>query len=174
MKKKWLNTPLIITCIVLLIMVIAVFLKNGIKPEISYDKSMLNDNKNSFETAAKTCMDYYKENADGDDVWLFNVDVDKNNLICYNSNGQCCYSLTQEQNQAFETVKSVFRLDHLGLENVFVNDSFAAFGIANGRASIIYSPSDKKPDFVNSPKENNDDIFVEKITDNWFYACKQS
>lgn len=166
---------LIIICFVMLsIVVITVFLKNAIKPAISYEESIITDNKNSFEIAAKTCMDYYKDNKDDDDVWLFNVDIDMNNLICYNNNGQSYYSLTQEQKQAFMTIKSVFRLDHLGLENLFVNEHFVAFGIANGRASFIYSPSDQKPDFVNSSKENTDNIFVERITNNWFYACKQS
>ena len=97
-----------------------------------------------------------------------------NNLVCYNSEGQSYYSLTQEQKLEFMIVKSVFRLDHQGLSNLFVNNYFVAFGIANGRASFIYSPYNKKPDFVNSPKEDNDNIFVERITNNWFYACKQS
>lgn len=166
---------LIITCFVVLsIVVIAVLIKKAIKPVVSYDESMLTDNINSFEIAAKTCMDYYKNNRDDNDVWLFNVDIDMNNLICYNNNEQAYYSLTQEQKQAFITIKSVFKLDHQGLENVFVNEHFVSFGVANGRASFIYSLSNQKPDFVNSPKENNDNIFVEKITNNWFYACKQS
>lgn len=83
------------------------------------------------------------------------------------------YSLTPYQKQAFDTVKSIFRLDHHGLENIFVNDNFVVFGIENGRASFIYSLSDKKPDFVNSPKEENENIFVEKIDDKWYYACRQ-
>lgn len=56
----------------------------------------------------------------------------------------------------------------------YVNNDFVVFGIINGRASFIYSPYNKKPDFVNSPKGDEDNIFVEMITNNWFYACKQS
>ena len=151
---------LIIICFVVLsIVVIAVFIKKAIKPVISYDESMLTDNI---------------DNRDDNDIWLFNVDIDMNNLVCYNNNEQVYYSLTQEQKQAFTTIKSVFKLDHQGLENVFVNEHFVAFGVANGRASFIYSPSNQKPDFVNSSKENDDNIFVEKIINNWFYVCKQS
>ncbi|MCM1227611.1 MAG: hypothetical protein NC320_09390 [Clostridium sp.] len=166
---------LIIICLTALsVLVIIVFLKIGIKPTISYNKSMLVDNKNSFEIAAKICMNYYKESEATDDVWLFSVSGDINNLICYNNNERCLYSLTQEQRQAFTKVKSVFRLDHQGLEYLYVNDDFVVFGIINGRASFIYSPYNKKPNFVNSPKGDEDNIFVEKIISNWFYACKQS
>ncbi len=168
MKKK----PLIITCFtVLSILVIAAFLKIGIKPTISYNKSMLADNQNSFETIAKACMEYHKKNAaaDADEVCLYTIDKNANNLVCCH-NWQ--YYLTQEQRQAFITVKSVFRLDHQSLEYLYVNNDFVVFGIINGRASFIYSPYNKKPDFVNSPKGDEDNIFVEKITNNWFYACK--
>lgn len=172
MRKR--NRLIIICFTVLLILVIAFFFKIGIKPKISYKKSMLVDNQNSFETAAKICMNYYKENEDTDDVWLFSISTDMNNLHCYNNNEHCLYSLTQEQRETFITVKSVFRLDHQSLEYLYVNNDFVVFGIINGRASFIYSPYNKKPDFVNSPKGDEDNIFVEKITNNWFYACKQS
>ncbi|MBQ4166397.1 MAG: hypothetical protein IJD85_08760 [Oscillospiraceae bacterium] len=152
---------------------ILVYLFTIPKQTISYEKSMLIDNIGSFETAAETCMELYKNNKDDSDVWLFNVDVNMDSLVCYNSNGQLRYPLTQEQKQAFTTVKAVFRLDHLGFANLFVNEDFASFGIENGRASFIYSPSARKPNFVNLPEHNdNDRIFVEQITDNWFYACK--
>lgn len=160
----------IICFLVLLIAILAVSIMNWIGPVISYDEAMLTDNISSFESAARICMDYHENN---EGVSLFNIDTDKHSLICYNNDGQFIYSLTQEQNQAFVTIISVFRLDHLGLENVFANDNFASFGIANGRASFIYSHSDKKPDFVNSPNEDFDDIYVEKITNNWYYACRQ-
>ena len=81
--------------------------------------------------------------------------------------------LTEEQKKAFVTVKSVFRLDHLGFEYLYVNENFATFGIANGRASFIYSKSNQKPDFVNLAEiTDKNRVYVEKITDNWFYACK--
>jgi len=152
---------------------ILVYLFTIPKQTISYEKSMLIDNLGSFETAAETCMELYNNNKDDSDGWLFNLDADMNNLVCYNSGSQSRYPLTQEQKQAFTTVKAVFRLDHLGFANLFVNEDFASFGIENGRASFIYSPSARKPNFVNLPEHNdNDRIFVEQITDNWFYACK--
>ena len=81
--------------------------------------------------------------------------------------------LTEEQKKAFVTVKSVFRLDHLGFECLYVNENFATFGIANGRASFIYSKSNQKPDFVNLAEiTDKNRVYVEEITDNWFYACK--
>lgn len=154
------------------LLIIAVFWKSSIRPAISYDKSILTENQDSFESVANICMDYYSESADDNDVWLFSVDIDNNELFCYNNNEQHCYSMKQEQKQVFADVKSVFRLDHLSLANIFVNDDFVSFGIDNGRCSFIYSPYNKKPDFVNSPEFNENDIYVEKIMDNWFYACK--
>lgn len=165
---------LIATCFALLVIVaISVCLLIVPKQTISYEKSMLTDNIGSFETAAETCMELYNSNKDDSDVWLFNVDVDMDSLVCYNSNGQSRYPLIQEQKQAFATVKSVFRLDHLGFANLFVNENFASFGIENGRASFIYSPSNQKPNFVNLPEHSdNSRIYVEQVTDKWFYACK--
>lgn len=51
--------------------------------------------------------------------------------------------------------------------------SLMVIGIANGRASFIYSKYNQKPNFVNlSEITNKNCIYVEKITDKWFYACK--
>ena len=142
------------------------------KQTVSYKKSMLTDNISSFETAAKTAMALY-EDGNEDGVWLFTVDTDANNLACYNGYEHLLYPLTEEQKKAFVTVKSVFRLDHLGFECLYVNENFATFGIANGRASFIYSKSNQKPDFVNLAEiTDKNRVYVEKITDNWFYACK--
>lgn len=105
---------------------------------------------------------------------MFCVDDNADGLICYKDDKQQYYSLTLEQQQAFITVKSVFRLDHNSLSYLYVNDNFVSFGILNGRASFVYSASNEKPDFVNFPNEGENKIFVEKITDNWYYTCKQS
>lgn len=165
--------PVAISVVLLAMALILVCLLTIPKQTISYEKSMLTDNIGSFETAAETCMELYNNNKDDSDVWLFNLDADMNNLVCYNSSGQSCYPLTQEQKQAFTTVRAVFRLDHLGFANLFVNENFASFGIENGRASFIYSPSNQKPNFVNLPEHSdNDGIFVEQVTDKWYYACK--
>ena len=164
---------IVISVALLAMALILVYLFTIPKQTISYEKAMLTDNIGSFETAAETCMELYKSNKDDSNVWLFNVDVDIESLVCYNSSGQSRYPLTQEQKQAFTTVKSVFRLDHLGFANLFVNEDFASFGIENGRASFIYSPTNQKPNFVNSPEHSdNNNIFVEQVTDKWFYACK--
>ena len=170
MKKK--KCFIIISFIALLTIVIAIFLIISYGPPISYDKSILAENQDRFESAANICMDYHKESTDDNDVWLFSVDIDNNKLFCYNNNGHHCYSMTQEQKQIFSDVKSVFILDHHGLEYLYVNDYFVSFGINNGRCSFIYSPYNKKPDFVNSPEFDESNIYVEKIMDNWFYACK--
>ncbi len=169
-KRKLL---IVISVALLAMALILVYLFTIPKQTVSYEKTMLTDNIGSFETAAETCMELYKSNKDDSDVWLFNLDADINNLVCYNSGNQSRYPLTQEQKQAFTTVKSVFRLDHLGFANLFVNEDFASFGIENGSASFIYSPTNQKPNFVNSPEHSdNDSIFVEQVTDKWFYACK--
>ena len=170
MKRK---TLLIAAGFVLLaVIILAVYFINTPKQTVSYKKSMLTDNISSFETAAKTAMALY-EDGNEDGVWLFAVDTDANNLACYNGYEHLLYPLTEEQKKAFVTVKSVFRLDHLGFECLYVNENFATFGIANGRASFIYSKSNQKPDFVNLAEiTDKNRVYVEKITDNWFYACK--
>ena len=111
-------------------------------PVISYDKTVFTDHRNSFEIAAKTCIKYHKED-NNDYFWLFCVDDNVDGLICYKDDKQQYYSLTLEQQQAFITVKSVFRLDHNSLSYLYVNDNFVSFGILNGRASYVYSASNE-------------------------------
>lgn len=163
---------IVLSIVIVIIVLIAAFLKFAEKPAVSYEKSMLLDNQNVFETAAQACIEYELEDRVSGEVRIYDVDVDCNNLHSFHHKKD--YSLTQEQKQAFQTVDSIFRLDHQGLENIFVVDDFVVFGIVNGGASVIYSASDEKPNFVNSPNEKNEHIFVEKITYNWYYACKQS
>ena len=126
-----------------------------------------------FKSASAATDGEWKYELENGGVWLFTVDTDANNLACYNGYEHLLYPLTEEQKKAFVTVKSVFRLDHLGFECLYVNENFATFGIANGRASFIYSKSNQKPDFVNLAEiTDKNRVYVEKITDNWFYACK--
>ena len=93
MKKK--KCFIIISFIALLTIVIAIFLIISYGPPISYDKSILAENQDRFESAANICMDYHKESTDDNDVWLFSVDIDNNKLFCYNNNGHHFYSMTQ-------------------------------------------------------------------------------
>ena len=70
-------------------------------------------------------------------------------------------------------VLSTFNLDGKGLETIYVYDTFVSFKIVNGRASFVYSVNGEKPRYVNRPDEGKLRIHVEKIFDNWYYACMQ-
>lgn len=161
-----------IIVIITLLLITIIFLKVIQHPVISFDKSMLLNNQNSFEIAADLCIKNYKENAISSEVWIYSFNSNSNNLFC-NNNEQYC-NLTQDQKQAFITIKSIFQLDHQNLDCIYVVDDFVAFGIVNGRASFIYSINGVKPSFVNRPDESIDNIYIEKIDRNWYYACRQS
>ena len=174
MKK---NKSIIIILFIILSFILIIFLTKN-KPAISYNKSMLIDNKESFETVANICINFHNKNGGAEEFWVYSVDYDNNNLIC--NHNQQYYSLNQEEKQAFITVTSTFKLDHHGLSDLFVSNNFVVFGIANGRASFIYSHSNEKPYFVNSPKLDKYtifdifNVFIGKIVDKWYYACKKS
>ena len=61
--------------------------------------------------------------------------------------------------------------DELDLDCIVVRDNFVSFSNTRDRNSFIYSVNDEKPNFINCPSPDEKHVYVEKITDNWHYAC---
>lgn len=143
------------------------------RPRISFDKNIMLDNKDAYTEIAQLCYkDFQKNTTDTEATYI----IDENDEIIRlstNVTDTVPIQLDIVQSEYSDRIKETFELDDHCVSSIFVHDGFVSFGIANGRASFIYSTSDKKPDFVNSPNEDFDDIYVEKITDNWYYACRQ-
>lgn len=139
---------------------------------VSYDKNTLIDYKEEYTQIAELCYKDYlqlKKN-DGDinrAAYLLSYDRKRlHNCISDNT-----IILTNGESQSLQTTDDDFYLAKKKLDFIEVQDNFVAFGIVNGRASFIYSLNDDKPNFVNTANENYQRIYVEKITDHWYFSC---
>ncbi len=139
-------------------------------PAISYNKELFIENKSYYDDVVTICQENYRKSK-LTDVVVFDSSSDGESLYCYDNKEY--YSLTDEQKNSLKMVEEKFRLDHQSLEDISVTDNYVVFKIVNGRASFIYSIDDSKPKFVNTPKEDSQHIYVEKIVDNWYFACNQ-
>jgi hypothetical protein len=143
-------------------------------PIISYDPDKLLNYEDEYTQIAELCYQDYLQLSENDNieysVYLFNLD--KKRLTSYNPEKHTI-SLTDEKYQALKTIYDNYRLDKHDLDFIGACDNFVSFGIANGRASFIYSVNNEKPNFVNRPDDDYKSIWVEKITDHWYYACVQ-
>ena len=164
MKKKTTIT------IIILLVVVLFFFTFFFRPTVSYDKQLFIKNKSSYDKVATFCYDCYQNSQSSIDILVFSITND-NSLYCYDNREY--YSLTDEQKNSLRIVEETFSLDHHTLESLYVTDNYVIFNIVNGRATFIYSVDNSKPTFVNTPKEDSQYIYVEKIVEHWYFACNQ-
>ena len=155
--KKRAHIISIVCIFVLCILLIVWYISTCVGPIISYDPDKLLNYEDEYTQIAELCYQDYLQLSENDNieysVYLFN--------------------LTDEKYQALKTIYDNYRLDKHDLDFIGACDNFVSFGIANGRASFIYSVNNEKPNFVNRPDDDYKSIWVEKITDHWYYACVQ-
>lgn len=139
------------------------------RPGISYDKNVILDNEVAYTSIAKLCYENYCKNGLYDDIYTYAVDYNDKVILCYHDNNKIYLSDRQFKN--YEIIKSTYRLDKQIFDRIYVYDTFVTFANENGRSSFIYSVNKEEPIYINRPDDDNTDIYVEKITDNWYYAC---
>ena len=167
MKKYVLAIVIFLMCVLIALVIIFDPFQG---PSLPYNKELFLKNQRAYETIANTCLSHNIDSLSDDEVYSYSIMGNKM-LYCFNDDKT--YTLTQEEKKASEIVYSVFRLDKHRLECLFATDDMVAFSVVTGRASFIYSKSDVEPDFINTPNSKSDRIYVEKITDNWYFICKQ-
>ncbi len=160
-KRKIIYLILFISIIILLF--------NSFKgPSISYDEDIILKNESSYTNIAKMCYeDYSKYNTNR--VYSYYVDIKNKQIVCYLSDKRI--RLNNIQLNDYVIIQSTYKLDKHSLSRIYAYDTFVSFGIENGRASFIYSANKKKSKYINTPNDDKKSIYVEKITDHWYYAC---
>ncbi len=163
---------------VMVIVIISLYFEFVSHPVISYDKDKILNNSNCYKEVAECFLeDYRKYNSD--DIFCY-TNVSKEISGAYS---QCVVEQFEHKVyipdnifEMYSKLESDFRLDKLCLSCISVYDSFVVFGIENGRASIIYSKYDEIPQYVNGGTvvDKEKDNYIEKITDNLYYACWQN
>lgn len=165
MKKKLVLTIISLFLLLILINVIIFFER----PVISYNKNILLDNECFYsKTAELYYQDYIIRNLNNTFVY-FNEDKF---ITCYTEKYK--FELSDEEYDNYKIVYDSYRLDKESLNRIYVYDTFVAFCTINGRTSFVYSVNGQKPKYVNNPEDQKKRIYVEKITDNWYYLCDQS
>lgn len=170
MKKKTVLTVGIIILLLVTIVAIYYFLF-GNNPPISYDKNRLLDNNEYYVEIAEIYLEH--RNQHGKDIICVIPGMRQVNafkMYCYECDTYI--ALAEDQIVAAKAMECSFGLDHTSLDAIRVYENFVSFGVVTGRASFVYSENSKKPSFVNDPDENGKKPFVQKITDNWYYACR--
>ncbi|MCR5816439.1 MAG: hypothetical protein K6F91_06130 [Ruminococcus sp.] len=145
-------------------------------PHIPYTKSKVTDNIDECNIMAQACVDFYNSIDDDEEIWSVMLDLDRNKLIhlkYHDTNDE--YDMTSEQIDAFKALihEHIFYVDHINCIEIVTNNDFVVFSNPKGQACFIYSVSGERPDFCNTPASKNKKICVQKITDNWYYSCKQ-
>lgn len=165
MRKKLVFT--IIFLLIILIIIVIIFFN---RPIISYNKNTLLDNEYFYtQTAELYYQDYIKQNTN--DIFSYSTVNDDKFITCNTQNYK--FELSSEEYDNYKIVYDSYRLDKISLDRIYVYDTFVAFCNESGRTSFVYSVNGQKPIYVNSPKDQNKKIYIEKITDNWYYACNQ-
>ena len=165
MKKK-----IIVSAVLIAVVLIYLILCYG--PLIQFQKERLTENEEAYNDFALFCYECYTSDCKSGEIYSYAIDRDNpKELICYTTD--VIYSLNKKQAESAKIVCSTYSVCENTLDRIYIADNFVILGIVNGRGSLIYSINKKKPKFVNHPDEERCSIFVEKITDHWYYVCKQ-
>ena len=167
MKKKTVLTAGMV--ILSFAAIVIFFFLFGNNPPYSYDKNRLLDNKDDYTKIAKTCLEHRALH--GKDINGSIPEAGQSHeftIYCY----ECKAPLDVDVTAAAKAVRGSFHLAHHTLDGFSVYENFVSFGVVSGSAAFIYSENGQKPTFVNNPDEGGKKPFVEKIVDNWYYACQ--
>ena len=147
-------------------------------PVISYNKEKVLSDAEFYKEVAQFYLEDYKKNNCAGSVSYLNATV-KDGIpksACLSSPYQHDLIFSDEIYEKYKKMNNNFRVDKSSLAHIEVWNSLVIFGIESGRASIIYSADDKKPEYVNggTDTDKEKDNYIEKITDNLYYGCWQN
>lgn len=125
-------------------------------------------NENAYTKIADICyQNYLNQNRV---MSHYEIHNEKNNyeLFCSSTNMEIL--LNEENINNAKTILDSYYVDKHLLLCITVDEDFITFRNNAGRASIIYSPTNKRPQFVNASFDDFICIQISKIKDNWYYA----
>ena len=156
---------IVITFIVLLILGILCDCSGS---SVLYNREAMLENVQAYSEFAKFCQQFFDGN---DKNYSYYYNAENETLFCNTTDK--VYQMNKEQAKSAKIVKDTLLIGEQTLENIYVNDNFVSLSTVELRGSFIYSMDDSKPDFVCFPTKKKKNIFVEKITNNWYFVCEQ-
>lgn len=171
MKKR----SIILIIVICIILTILRILNHTVfsRPPYSYDPDKLLNYKEEYTQIAELCYQDYVQSYKPYDIeyattYMFNSE--RTEISAYNP-PKHDISLTDVEAKALQTIDDNYLLNERNLSCIKVSDNFVSFSNTRDRTSFIYSVNDEKPNFINCPSPDEKHVYVEKITDNWHYAC---
>ena len=135
---------------------------------VSYNKEALIENIQAYTDFAEFCQQCFDGNNKN---YSYYYNVENKTLFCNTTDK--IYQMNKEQAEAAQTVKTTLLIGEQTLENIYVTNNYVSLSTVELRGAFIYSADNTEPDFVCFPTEEKKKVFVEKITENWYFACKQ-
>jgi len=140
-----------------------------------YDENIILDNQEAYTTIANICYENAVANGLHDigesEAYYYFINAEKKRISCHDCSGNIIsISLDATQMESLNVVLSTFELYRRPLDVIAVYDTFVVFRIDIGLATFIYSVNDEEPKYLNQPNEGDKDIYIDKITDNWYFA----
>ena len=176
MKRK--KATIVLCIFAIFIGLLIYFLFSNHDAPIRYDKNIILSNKDAYTIVAKTCYENYEKNKEDNEFLTYSpwTEKDKNGsyIKVYRQSFKTYFNINNEQIKAFDIVVNTYKLDDHdnGIDRIYVKDNFVIFGNEGGQTAFIYSVNGEKPSGYEAGN-TNDKAYVEKICDNWYYACRK-
>ena len=124
----------------------------------------------NFESDFCVVREYVGENfASEDEKWFFVSITDKHGMTLYDPAVNDYMDIPDNVRSSLETICDYgFPDKDSNLYTIEIHGNRVSFNIENGRYALVYSP-DEKPTWINLPDEQ-EDIKVKKITDDWYHV----
>lgn len=182
--KKSVNKKIIICCICTIVTIALVVVtidlinqSNNYNEAFRWGYCISNDDFNKSEKSFQNIAELvakYSDLATNSKGVCIGVDYDKNsnnNYLTIISDGTKpqSISLTDREQEDLNIVDGQFKDKDAQLDTIFVYNDRISFNTQNGLYTLVYSPHDKKPTFINSPDDKTN-FNVRKIKKCWYHV----
>ena len=177
MKRK--KATIVLCIFAIFIGLLIYFLFSNHDAPIRYDKNIILSNKDAYTIVANICYEDYEKNKEDNEFLTYSPwprkDADAIDKKAYCLSTDNYFNINNEQTKAFDIVVNTYKLDdhNNGIDRIYVKDNFVIFGNEGGQTAFIYSVNGEKPSGYEAGN-TNDKAYVEKICDNWYYACRKN
>ncbi len=131
--------------------------------------------KDAYTEVAQFYYEDYQKYKGTDDCLTYSTPYYENycTIVCFGEEHNREIDISGNINESFRIIDNSYHLDDKYLSFVCVYDNFVSFGNDCGRGSYVYSINDDKPQHINSPNQDDEEIYVKKLADNWYFICER-
>lgn len=160
-----------IACFIIIMLVAAVIVFEAFGPsDISsrYSKDAIINNADTYTAFADYCYQCYKSDSITNECIVYSYDNQENELYSFSKDKH--HMLNDDQIELLNTIKSTFYIGEKNFDHIRVIDNFVVLMVLEDRGTVIYSIDGSKPKFYLPDEQDKCRIYVEKISDHWYFA----